>query len=114
MRLEVVHEQVVSVVNEEVKCVNHFAVVANERHLNCLFDYFDDRLFRFGLFLKKLDVHLFFRFFEQKVGFSDDLVRLFQSLFDLGGLLEYAYEVSSLEFTLLLLEELLTRISLLV
>jgi hypothetical protein len=28
-----------------------------------LFNYFDDRLFRFGLFLKKLDVHLLFRLF---------------------------------------------------
>ena len=52
MRLEVIHEQVVSVVNEEVERVDHFAVVANERHLDCLFNYLYDCLFCLGLLLQ--------------------------------------------------------------
>ena len=60
MRLEVVHEQVVSVVNKEVKRVDHFAVVANEWHLDSLFDYLCDCLFCLGLLLEQFDVHLLF------------------------------------------------------
>jgi hypothetical protein len=51
MRLEVVHEQVMCVVDKEVKCVYHFAVVSNERHFDGLLNYFDNCLFRLGLFL---------------------------------------------------------------
>lgn len=58
MRLEIVHEEVMSIVNEEVKCVNHLPVIANQWHLDCLLHYFDDSLFRLCLLLQKLDLHL--------------------------------------------------------
>ena len=60
MRAEVVHEQVVRIVDKEVKSVNHLAVVANQGHLYRLFHNLGYGLLGSLLLLKQLDLHLLF------------------------------------------------------
>ena len=36
VRREVVHEEVVRVIDEEVKCINHLSIIPYKRHLDCL------------------------------------------------------------------------------
>ena len=60
MRAEVVHEQVVRIVDKEVKSVNHLAVVANQGHLYRLFHNLGYSLLGSLLLLKQLDLHLLF------------------------------------------------------
>ena len=60
MRAEVVHEQVVRIVDKEVKSVNHLAVIANQGHLYRLFHNLGYGLLSSLLLLKQLDLHLFF------------------------------------------------------
>ena len=38
MRSEVVHEEVMGVIDEEVECIKHVSVVNEHWHLNCLLD----------------------------------------------------------------------------
>ena len=58
MRAEIVHEQIVRIVDEEVQSVNHLSVVAHERHLDSLLDDLRDRLLRTLLLLKQFHLHL--------------------------------------------------------
>ena len=60
MSTKIVHEQVVRVVDKEVKCVNHLAIITNQGHLDCLLNDFGYGLLGALLFLKQLDLHLFF------------------------------------------------------
>ena len=76
VRAEVVHEQVVRIVDEEMKSIHHFAVVADERHFNRLLDDFRDCLLRSLLLLQELDLHLLFGFLEEELGLADDLLTL--------------------------------------
>ena len=73
MRREVVHEQIVRVVYEEVKCVNHLSVVSYKRHFDRLLNYLRYGLFSLLLFLQEFNLHLFLTFFEEELGLSDDL-----------------------------------------
>jgi len=114
VRTEVVHEQIVCVVDKEVKGVNHFSVVSNQWHLDCLLHDLRYGLFCALLFLQELNLHLLLRFFQQKFGFSNDLFTLFQILFNHVSLLQDANIVSVLKLFLLLLEKLRTVVSLLV
>lgn len=52
VRLEIVHEQVVGVVYEKMKSVDHLSVIANQRHFNCLFYDFYYGLLSFLFFLE--------------------------------------------------------------
>ena len=114
MRAEVVHEQIMCIVDKEVKGVHHLSVVSNQWHLDCLFHNLRYGLFCTLLFLQQFNLHLLLRFFQQKFGFSNDLFTLFQILFNHVGLLQDANIVSVLKLFLLLLEKLRTVFSLLV
>ena len=114
MRAEVVHEEVVCVVDKEVESVHHFAIVADQRHLDSLFDHLRYSLLRSLLLLQQLDLHLLFRLFEQKLGLADHLLTLLQRLLNLIGLLQHAHVVAVSELVLLLPEKLGAHISLLI
>ena len=83
MSLEVVHEQVVCVVNKEVQCVNHLSVIANQGHFDCLVYDLDNRLFCLVFLLEQFDLHLLLRLFHQEVCFSDQLLRSLDCLVNL-------------------------------
>lgn len=51
VRPEIVHKQIVSIVNEEVKSVEHFFVVADERHFQILVYHFFEFRFCFIFFM---------------------------------------------------------------
>lgn len=114
MRAEVVHEQIVRIVDKEMKGVHHLSVVSNQWHLDCLLYDFRYGLFCALLFLQEFNLHLLLRFFSQKFGFSNNLFALFQILFNHVCLLKDANIVSVLKLFLLLLEKLRTVFSLLV
>ena len=114
MRAEVVHEQVVCVVHEEMQCVNHLSVVAHQGHLDRLLNHLRNCLLGSLLFLEQLNLHLLLGLFQQKLGFSDHLLRLFQCLFNRTRLLEDADVIAIGKFFLFLLEEFGANVSLLV
>ena len=105
VRTEIVHEQVMCVVDKEVQCVHHLTVVADEGHLDGLFYDLRYRLLSSLLFLKKLNLHLLLRLFKEELGFANDLFALFQCLLNLAGLLKHADIIAIRELLLLLLEE---------
>ena len=80
---EIVHEQVVRVVDEEMECVDHFSVVAYQWHLDRLLDYFRYCLLGPLLFLEQLNLHLLLRLFEEELGLSNDLLTFLESFLDL-------------------------------
>lgn len=51
VRSEVVHKQVVSVVNEEVESIKHLLIITNQWHLKVLVNYFFEFRFRFVFFV---------------------------------------------------------------
>ena len=51
-------------------------------------------------------MHLLFRFFQEELSLSDDLLALFKSLLNLACLLKHTHVVAILEVFLLLLKEL--------
>ena len=114
VRAEVVHEEIVRIVNEKVKSVDHLAVVANQRHLDRLVNYFLYGGLCALLLLEELYRHLLFRFFQQKFGLSDNLFTLLQSFLNLASLLQDTYIVSIGEILLLLLKKFSTDIGSLV
>ena len=114
MRAEVVHEQIVCIVDKEVEGVHHLSIVSNQWHLDCLLYDLRYGLFCTLLFLQEFNLHLLLRLFQQKFGFSNYLFTLFQILFNHVGLLQDANIVSVLKLFLLLLEKLRTVFSLLV
>ena len=75
MGAEIVHEEVMSVVDEEVQCVYHLAIVSHQRHLDCLFHDLGYGLLCPLLLLEKLNLHLFLRLFEKELCLTDDLLR---------------------------------------
>ena len=83
MSAEIVHEQVVRVVDEEMECVDHFSVVAYQWHLDRLLDYFRYCLLGPLLFLEQLNLHLLLRLFEEELGLPDDLLTFLESFLDL-------------------------------
>ena len=87
MSAEIVHEQVVRIVDKEVKSVNHLAVVADQGHLYRLLHNLGYGLLGSLLLLKQLDLHLLFGLFQEELGLPDDLLALLQSLLNLIGLL---------------------------
>jgi hypothetical protein len=52
MGAEVVHEEIVGVVDKEMQRVNHLSVVTNQGHFDGLFDDFDDSGFGFSFLLE--------------------------------------------------------------
>ena len=74
MRTKVVHEQVVRIVDKEMQGVYHFSVVADKRHLDCLFYHLGYRLFGSLFLLEQLNLHLLFRLFKKEFRFPDDLL----------------------------------------
>lgn len=106
MRAEVVHEQVVSVVDEEVERVDHLSVVANQWHLDGLLNDLGQRLLCLLLLLEKLHLHLLLGLFHQELSLSDDLLTFLESFLDLICLLEHADVVPMGELVTLLVEEL--------
>lgn len=64
MRAEVVHVQVVSVVDEEMKRVQHLLVVADQRHFQVLIDDLLQLLLRLVLLMDQLDLRLLFRLLD--------------------------------------------------
>ena len=83
MRTEIVHEQVVRVVDEEMKCVDHFPVVAYQWHLDRLFDYFRYCLLGPLLLLEQLNLHLLLRLLQEELGLPNDLLAFLESFLDL-------------------------------
>lgn len=82
MRPEVVHEEVVGVVDKEMQSIKHLLVVPNEWHLQVLVHNFLELGSGFILLMDKLDLSLLLRLFEQEVAVPHDLVRLFDNLVD--------------------------------
>ena len=111
MRPKIVHEQVVSVVHEEMKCVKHFLVVADQGHLEILVDNLAELRLRLVFLMDKLDLPLLVRLFQQEVGVPDDLVRLLDDLLNVRRLREELSVVLLVVLSSLLGEELLTHIS---
>lgn len=83
MSAEVVHEQVVRVVNEEMKCVDHFSIVAYQWHLDRLFDYLRYCLLGPLLLLEQLNLHLLLGLLQEELGLPDDLFTFLESFLDL-------------------------------
>ena len=83
MSAEVVHEQVVRVVNEEMKCVDHFSIVAYQWHLDRLFDYLRYCLLGPLFLLEQLNLHLLLGLFQEELGLPDDLFTFLESFLDL-------------------------------
>lgn len=73
VRREIVHEEVVRIVDEKVKRVDHFAVVADQGHLYCLLDDLTQGLFRAEFFTQQFNLHLLLRFLDQELSLADDL-----------------------------------------
>ena len=111
---EVVHEQVVGVVDEEVEGVDHLTVVADQGHLYGLLHDLGDGLLGPLLLLQQLNLHLLFGLFKEELGLADHLLALLQGLLDLTRLLQHAHVVPVRELILLLLEKLGADISFLV
>ena len=86
MRAEVVHVQVVSVVDEEVQGVKHLLVVADQRHLQVLVDHFLQLLLGFVFLMDKLDLRLLLGFLDEEIGVADDLFGLLLDIFDIANL----------------------------
>lgn len=85
VRLKVVQEQIVRVVYEEVQCVEHFPIVANQWHLDAVLDEFVQLLPSLLLLLQQFNLHLLVGFPEQERGFSAALFGLLKHLVDLAG-----------------------------
>ena len=83
MSAEVVHEQVVRVVNEEMKCVDHFSIVAYQWHLDCLLDYLRYCLLGPLFLLEQLNLHLLLGLLQEELGLPDDLFTFLESFLDL-------------------------------
>lgn len=102
------------IVDEEVQCVHHLSVVAYQGHLDRLLHHLRNGLLGPLLLLKQLNLHLFLRLFQQKLGLPNHLLRFFQCLFNRTCLLEDTDVVAIGELFLFLLEELCANVSLLV
>ena len=83
MSAEIVHEQVVRVVDEEMKCVDHFPIVAYQGHLDRLLDHLRYRLLGPLFLLEQLDLHLLLGLLQQELGLPDDLLTFLESFLDL-------------------------------
>ena len=80
---EIVHEQVVRVVDEEMECVDHFPVVAYQWHLDRLLDYFRYCLLGPLLLLEQLNLHLLLWLLQEELGLPDDLFAFLESFLNL-------------------------------
>lgn len=74
MRPEIVHEQVVRVVNEEVQSVEHLFVVADERHFQVLVDHLLQLRLGLVFLVDQLDLTLLLGLLQQEVSVTNDLV----------------------------------------
>ena len=83
MSTEIVHEQVVRIVDEEMECIDHLSVVAYQWHLDRLFDYFRYCLLGPLLLLEQLNLHLLLGLLQEELGLPDDLLAFLESFFDL-------------------------------
>ena len=63
MRREIIHKQVMRVVHEEMQCVHHFSIVADEWHFNGLLDDLGNGGLGFGFFLQEFNLHLLLTLF---------------------------------------------------
>ena len=108
---EVVHKQVVRIVDEEVKSVQHFLVVAYERHLQVLVDYLLQLLLGFVFLVDELDLSLLLGLLEEEVGVSNDLIGLLLYLLDVRNLGQELGVVLLVVLNAFLGEELLAHIS---
>lgn len=102
------------IVDEEMQSVDHLPVVAHQGHLDCLLHHLRNGLLGPLLLLKQLNLHLFLRLFQQKLGFPNHLLRFFQCLFNRACLLEDTDVVAIGELFLFLLEKLCANVSFLV
>ena len=76
MRAEVVHEQIVRVVDKEVQSVDHFAIVTDQWHLDGLLNHLRDGQLGTLLLLQKLNLHLLLTFFQKEFSLANDLLTL--------------------------------------
>ena len=86
VRPEVVHEQVVGVVNEEVQGVEHLFVVANQRHFEILVNHLLELRLGLVLLMDQLYLPLLLRLLEQEIRVPNNFVRLLHYLVDLVSL----------------------------
>ena len=86
MRAEIVHVEVVSVVDEEMQGVQHLFVITDQRHLQVLVYDLLQLLLGFVFLMNELDLRLFFGFLDEEIGVADDLLGLFLDLFDISDL----------------------------
>ena len=114
MGAEVVHEEVVGVVDKEMQSVNHFSVVTYQGHFDGLFHDFDNSGFGFSFLLEQFNLHLLFAFLEQELGFTEDLFTFFQGLVDQTCGLEHINVVAVSKLLLLLFKEFSAMLCLLI
>ena len=111
MRPEIIHEQIVSVVDEEVQRVQHLLVVAHERHFQILIN----DLFELGLslvfFVDQLNLPLLLRLFQEEIGIPYNLIRLLHNFFNVLSFAQEFGVVLLVVFVSLFGKELLTHIS---
>jgi len=85
MSAEVVHKEVVRVVDEEMKCIDHFPVVSDEGHLDRLFHNLGDSGLSFRLLLEQLHLHLLLALLEKEFSLTEHLLAFLECLVDEAG-----------------------------
>ena len=114
MRPEIVHEQVVRIVNEEVQRVEHLLIVADERHLQILVDHLLELRLGLVFFVYELYLTLLLALLDEEVRVPDDLVRALLNLLNVLHLGQELHVVLLVVLESLLGEELLAHVGTLV
>ena len=71
---EIVHKEVVSIVDKEVQGIEHLFVVPDKRHFQILVNDLLKFLLRLILLMDELDLPLLLGFFQEEVCVTDDLI----------------------------------------